>query len=466
MQNEELAFASIRDLIGLLDSKQVSSVEVTYAQLDRIDALDNLLNAYITVLHEEALAEAAQADQRRREGDRSPLLGIPIALKDLFNTRGVRTTSGARITADFIPDADAAVVTRLKAAGAVSLGKTNMMEFAYGYPHPDYGETANPWALDRTAGGSSGGSASAVSAGLAYGALGSDTGGSIRSPAAFCGLVGLKPTYGRVSRHGVTPLSWSLDHAGPLTRTVADTALIYDAIAGYDPLDPASASQPFESTADHLEDGPATFRLGIVEEFFQQHVEPEIQALARAAVAQLESLGCTVESVQSATLDLVGTVIMPILQSEATSYHWPTLLKRAEDYCNETRANLQYGALILAKDYLDAQRIRRQMSEAVSALLETYDALVFPTQPIVAPLLNSYNVTDAPEESLMGKEIGHTGYANLTGHPAVSVPCGYTAEGLPVGIQFTGRAFDERSILQIAQRYESATEWQLRQPNL
>ncbi len=249
--DKELAFLSLSGAVDRLDRGEVSSAELTQNALDRIAALDARLNAFITVLRESALETARDVDARRQHGERGPLLGVPIALKDLFNTAGIRTTAGARILAGNVPDQDATVVRKLREAGAVILGKTNMMEFAYGYPHPDFGETRNPWSLDRTAGGSSGGSAAAVCAGLAYGALGSDTGGSIRSPAAYCGLSGLKPTYGRVSRHGVLPLAWSLDHVGPLTRSSRDAAIIFDAIAGFDPLDPASAIVAHVSTVGH-----------------------------------------------------------------------------------------------------------------------------------------------------------------------------------------------------------------------
>ena len=244
MADPNLAFSSLSDVADRLDKREISSVELTEASLARIAQVDSQLNAFITILTDAAMDAARAADAKRQRGERGRLLGVPIALKDLFNTAGVRTTGGGRVLANNVPAEDATVVRRLKDAGAVILGKTNMMEFAYGYPHPDFGETRNPWALDRTAGGSSGGSAAAVCAGLAYGALGSDTGGSIRSPAAYCGLSGLKPSYGRVSRRGVLPLSWSLDHVGPLTRSSRDAAIMLDAIAGFDPLDPASANVP------------------------------------------------------------------------------------------------------------------------------------------------------------------------------------------------------------------------------
>jgi aspartyl-tRNA(Asn)/glutamyl-tRNA(Gln) amidotransferase subunit A len=466
MNERDLAFLSIAELPEKLANRELSSNEAVEVQLQRLDDLDPHLNAYITVLADRARDEAAAADERRRRGEDLPLLGVPIALKDLFAMAGVRMTAGSRVLFDHVPAEDATVVRRLREAGAVILGKTNMMEFAYGYPHPDFGETRNPWALDRTAGGSSGGSAAAVAAGIAYGALGSDTGGSIRSPAAYCGIVGLKPTYGSVSRAGVVPLSWSLDHAGPLTRTVRDAAILFDVLAGYDPSDPASARHAHEPTAGDLDGGGAGLRIGVVEELFERHVEPEVRQVATAALEPLAELGFQLQPVQIPDLDMVGPAIMPILQAEATSYHWPTMTKSLDAYGLAIRENLLLGATVLAKDYLQAQRLRRQIGEAVRRALERVDMLLFPTQPIIAPSMDSYEVAEAGGDDVLDVEIGHTGLANLTGHPALSVPCGFTPDGLPVGLQFTGRHFDERTILQVGHRYESSTAWHRMHPDL
>jgi len=462
----DLSYLSIAELTEQLDAGSLSVRDVTEAQLARIAALDGRLNAYITVTGEQALQAADAADARRQTGEHGPLLGVPLAIKDLFATVGVATTAGARILAENVPTETATVVRRLEAAGAVILGKTNMMEFAYGYPHPDFGETRNPWHLDRTAGGSSGGSAAAVAAGIAYGALGSDTGGSIRSPAAYCGIVGLKATYGRVSRQGVVPLAWSLDHAGPLARTVRDTAVLFDAIAGFDPADPASAERAFEPTVDALERPVSGLRVGVVEELFERYVEPEVARVARESLTTLVELGVELEPVTFTWVPLVGPTIMPIVQAEATSYHWKTLLERPDDYGPDIRENLRLGALVLAKDYIDAQRMRRVMRDELDAVLARFDALVFPTQPIVAPLLDAYQVAEAGHDDVLDIEIGHTGLANLTGHPALSVPCGFTNAELPVGLQFTGRAFDERMLFRLGHAYEQAAGWNRRRPRL
>ncbi|HYI14896.1 MAG TPA: amidase [Thermomicrobiales bacterium] len=462
----DLAFLSITELIAAFERGEVSSREATQAQLTRIDAHDDALNAFITVMAEQALAAANHTDARRRAGERGTLLGVPLAVKDLFATAGVRTTAGARVLAGSVPDETATAVQRLEDAGAVILGKTNMMEFAYGYPHPDFGETRNPWDTTRTAGGSSGGSAAAVAAGLAYGALGSDTGGSIRSPACYCGITGLKPTYGRVSRAGVVPLAWSLDHCGPMTRTARDAALIFDAIAGHDPRDPASASEPFVPTAPDVGHSVKGLRIGVIQQYVERYAQPEVRRVAEAALAVLPGLGVELVPIEPDYVPLVGPVIMPLVQAEATAYHWQTLLDRPDDYSNNTRDNLRLGATILAKDYLHAQRVRRQMQAEVDAALQTYDALIFPTQPIVAPLLGAYDMPDTGEADVLDVEIGYTGLANLTGHPAVSFSCGFTDAGLPVGLQLTGRSFDEATILAIAHAYQHATDWHTRRPAL
>ncbi|MGA7669793.1 MAG: amidase, partial [Nitrolancea sp.] len=382
----------------------------------------------------------------------------------LFNTAGTRTTGGARVLADNVPAEDATVVRKLRDAGAVILGKTNMMEFAYGYPHPDFGETRNPWGLERTAGGSSGGSAAVVCAGLAYGALGSDTGGSIRSPAAYCGLSGLKPSYGRVSRHGVLPLSWSLDHVGPLTRSSRDAAVMLDAIAGFDPLDPASANVPHHATLNSIDDDVRGLKIGIVEDLFERYVQPEVRSVSLAAVQQLRGLVRTLESIAPPHLDLVMPVITPIVQAEAAAYHRRNLSAQPEDYSAEVRDNLRLGATIPAIDYIDAQRLRGWIRNGIEDALRGYDVLVFPTQPIVAPRIGSYQTAESLSDDVLDVEIGHTGIANLTGHPALSILAGFTEGGLPVGLQLTGRMFDEATILRLGRAFESSTEWSLKRP--
>jgi aspartyl-tRNA(Asn)/glutamyl-tRNA(Gln) amidotransferase subunit A len=463
--SDDLAFASLSDLSAQLAAGEVSSVEVTSNQLERIVAKNPALNAYITVMADHALADARTAD-RRRPSAQMPLLGIPLALKDIIATAGVRTTAGSRVLASHVPKEDAAVAAMLRQAGAVILGKTNLMEFAYAYPHPDFGETRNPWAPERTAGGSSGGSAAAVAAGLAYGALGTDTGGSIRSPAAYCGTVGLKPTYGRVSRYGVIPLAWSLDHVGPLSRTVRDAAMLLDAISAHDPRDPTSVARPATAVARALDGDVTGLRIGIVEALCSGHVDPSVQVVVGAALDQLTRLGLVLEPVTLSLHHLAAPALTLMSQAEATSYHWPTLTATPDMYGPAVRAHLRIGATVLAKDYLAAQRVRRRIADEVNEVLQSVDALVFPTQPIVAPLLETYTILETATDDVLQSEIGHTGLANITGHPAISVPSGFTDAGLPVGLQFTGRAFGEETICQIAAAYEATTPWHTTHPSL
>ena len=464
MPDTDLAFMTLAEAADALDRREVSSVELTETALERITQIDPQLNAFITVLDDTAIASARDADAKRRSGERGGLLGVPIALKDLFNTAGVRTTGGARVLSDNVPSEDATVVRKLRNTGAVILGKTNMMEFAYGYPHPDFGETRNPWGLDRTAGGSSGGSAAAVCAGLAYGALGSDTGGSIRSPAAYCGLAGLKPSYGRVSRHGVLPLSWSLDHVGPLARSCRDAAIMFDAISGFDPLDPASANVAQTSTLGSINDSVRALKIGVIDELFERYVDAEVRAVALAALEQLRGLVGPVESVAPPHLDLVMPVISPIVQAEAAAYHRRNLSAQPENYSAEVRDNLRLGAMIPAIDYIDAQRLRGWIRNGIEDALRSYDVLVFPTQPIVAPLIGSYQTAESLSDDVLDVEIGHTGIANLTGHPALSILAGFTPDGLPVGLQLTSRMFDEATILRLGHAFELASGWNRKRP--
>lgn len=464
MSATDLAYLSLSELFDRLARHEVSSVEATRAQLERIAALDGRLNVYITVLEEAALAQAVAADARRKAGESGPLLGIPLALKDLFETAGVRTTAGARVLADNVPAADATVVRLLRGAGAVFLGKTNMMEFAYGYPHPDFGETRNPWAPERTAGGSSGGSAAAVAAGLAYGALGSDTGGSIRSPAAYCGLVGLKPSHGRVSRQGVVPLAWSLDYAGPLARTVRDAALIFEAIADYDPADPDSVQAAPPDALSGIGRDVAGMRVGVDEALFAQ-ADREVAAVARQAVDELDRLGVVTLPVELPALGEVVRAINPIVLAEAAAYHAPTLAARPDDYSEAVRHNLRLGLTVTAIDYLAAQQARRGLTSQVEEALARCDLLICPTQPIVAPPLDAYQLPYG-EDDMLEREIAYTGLANLTGHPALTIPCGFTPDGLPIGLQLTGRLFDERTIFHLAAAFEAATNWHTRHPAL
>jgi aspartyl-tRNA(Asn)/glutamyl-tRNA(Gln) amidotransferase subunit A len=464
-----LALLPVAALAERLRRREVSPVEITRLYLDRIAALDPTLSAFITVTADQALAEAAAAEREIAAGHyRGPLHGVPVALKDLFYTAGVRTTAGSKILADFVPAEDATVVARLRAAGAISLGKTNLEEFAFGATsiNPHYGACRNPWDPTRIAGGSSGGSAAAVAAGLCGAALGTDSGGSIRQPSALCGLVGLKPTYGRVSRHGVVPLSWSQDHVGPMTRTVRDAALVLQVIAGHDPRDAASSPAPVPDYLADLEAGVRGLRLGLPRDFFFDRVEPEIAAAVRAAAQTLAGLGARVEEIPLPHAHLTYAAGATILFAEAAAYHEPWLRARPAAYGPLVRDRLRVGAALLATDYLKAQRARAALVAETRRLFADVDALLTPTVPVAAPRQDADRIRwpDGTEEDVRGATLRFTRPFNLLGFPAISVPCGFTADDLPIGLQIVAGPFAERTVLQVARAYEAATAWGARHP--
>jgi len=467
---DELTRLSIAEAGEQIRRRALSPVELTRAYLDRIRRRDGDLLAYITVLQAQALAAATAAEQEiARGGYRGPLHGIPIALKDLVMTRGIGTTCGSRILREWVPDADATVATRLSAAGAILLGKLNMHEFAYGPTgvNPHYGTPRNPWDRARMPGGSSSGSGVAVAAGLCGGALGTDTGGSVRIPASLCGIVGLKPTYGRVSRAGVIPLAWSLDHVGPMTRTVADAALLLQALAGRDPADPSTADVPVPDYGRALEGGIHGLRLGLPKEIFFERLDPEVQAAVLGAARSFEALGASVEEVPLPRIPHAGPASFAIIAAEATAYHEPYLKSRAAEYGADVRARLTSGQFVLATQYLKAQRARQVIRAEVDAALRQVDALLTPTTPIPAPPLEAREVTvDGLTEDVRWWLIRCTRPINVTGHPALSVPCGFTAGGLPIGLQLVGRYFDEATLLRIGHAYEAVRPMRDRRPPL
>jgi aspartyl-tRNA(Asn)/glutamyl-tRNA(Gln) amidotransferase subunit A len=453
----DLADLSLEALSGEIRSRRVSSVEAAAACLRRIEERDGALNSFLTVCADSALQQARSLDEELAAGRwRGPLHGVPIALKDLFLTEGVRTTAGSTVLREWTPDRDATVVRFLRSAGAVLLGKLNMHEFAFGATsdNPHYGPVRNPYDPSRIAGGSSGGSGAAVAAGLCFGALGSDTGGSIRCPAALCGIVGLKPTYGRVSRAGVLPLAWSLDHVGPMTRTVADAALLLEAIAGHDPADATSARRPVPAYSTLLEGGVRGLRLGIPREFFWEAVHPEVEAAAWRTVTGLEREGAEVKEVSLPLLEHAAAAQSLLICSEAAAYHRSTLRARSEDYGRSVLLRLAQGLFIPAADYLDAQRARRLVRRGFLECLEDVDALLTPAVPVPAPLIGQERVsvgglTAAPQYFM----VRNTFAFNLTGLPAVTVPCGL-AEGLPVGLQIAGRPWEEATVLRVGKTVE------------
>jgi aspartyl-tRNA(Asn)/glutamyl-tRNA(Gln) amidotransferase subunit A len=468
METSELCYLSLRSLGTLIQRQEVSPVEATQTVVDRVEKFDRQLNSFITVLRDQALVQARAAEQEIRDGHyRGPLHGIPIAVKDLYYTKGIRTTAGSNILSDFVPTYDATIIARLRDAGAILIGKLNMHEFARGATNTSslIGPCCNPWDTLRVPGGSSGGSATAVAAGLCYGSLGSDTGGSIRIPAALCGIVGLKPTYGRVSRYGVFPLSWSLDHVGPMTRTVADAALMLQAIAGHDSHDPTSRTAVVPDYAAALTENIQGVRVGIPQEFFYEQLDVEVGDSVRAAIQTLERAGARVEEVSLPLSKYAAAAGRIISLTESAEIHEKFLRTRLADYSQDVRAGFLVGQLILGKHYMKAQRLRSLIRQEMAAALRRVDALVTPTVPIVAPRIGETTVEIGQERvETMSALSRLTRAANLAGFPALSVPCGFTQGGLPIGLQLTGRPFAEAAILQIAYAYEQETTWHQRRP--
>jgi aspartyl-tRNA(Asn)/glutamyl-tRNA(Gln) amidotransferase subunit A len=450
----ELAYLNLKEIRRMLARKEISSRELVEAQLQRLGKLQPRLNAFITVCAEEALEAARRADEEAAGGRAlGALHGIPLTVKDIFWTRGVRTTSGSRILGDFVPPSDSTVVARLRAAGAIFIGKANLHEFAFGVSNlnPHYGAARNPWDTDRMTGGSSGGSAAAVAAGIGYGSMGSDTGGSIRIPSALCGTVGLKPTYGRISRCGVTPLAWSLDHLGPIARSVEDAAILYEIAAGVDPGDPTTSRRAVEPVSETLGAGLPQLRLGVPREYFFAGNTPEVDEAVRAAIDHLTGLGLEAREVSVPEVEFQSTCRNTITFVEAASYHQGFLGRRPQDYGADVREALRIGASLRATDYLAAQRARRAIAAAFRRAFESIDVLATPTTPAAAPRLEQTSLDNG--ESLRPGLLRLTSPFNTVGFPAISIPCGRTAAGLPVGLQLVARPWHEATLLRVAHRF-------------
>ena len=442
---------SLEQAAMLVRTREVSPVELTRSCLDRIAAVEPSLNAFVLVTGESALTRAHQAEREIASGSyRGPLHGIPVSLKDLFDAAGVPTTAGGAFPVEPATE-DSAVAERLTSSGAVLLGKTLLHEFAFGVTsvNPHFGAVRNPWANDRIAGGSSGGSAAAVAAGCGFGSIGSDTGGSIRIPAALCGVVGLKPTRGRVSLRGAVPLSWTLDHAGPIARTVRDAALLYGAIAGHDPRDPSSRDAPYEDSLAELESGVAGLRIGVWEHAMAQ-ADPAIAQLVRAAV---ESLGHAGARVSEATLPRAGELLttqLTIIGTDAYAFHRERFDQGPERYGEDVRTRIARGRATTGADYAAARRARSELRTAFDSVLASYDAIALPTTVTTAPLREGEDAV-----ATAARLTALTSPFNLTGLPAISIPCG-SSDGLPVGLQLVGARWHEARLLRVARAYESA----------
>lgn len=457
---------SITEAAGKLRSKELSPVELVQSVLNRIAEVEARLHAFATVTAERAMEAARQAEKEMAAGNyRGPLHGIPIGIKDLYDTAGIPTTCSSKVRADCVPQQDSACVEMLRKAGAVLVGKTHTHEFAYGVITPT---TRNPWDTQRVPGGSSGGSAAAVAAGEALMAMGSDTGGSIRIPASVCGVVGLKPTYGRVSKFGLASLSWSLDHAGPLTRTVRDAAVVLNAVAGRDPRDPTTADVPVPGYTVGLDGGVTGMTLGVPANHYFDDIDPQVEAAVRAAIGVLESQGARLREVRLPLAEYYLAVAFGIVVPEASAYHQQMLRDRAELYQDDVRVFLEAGEMVLATDYIKAIRVRHLVKQGWKQVFDGLNALVAPSLPTVAAKIGQEKFTwpSGAEEPVINAYVRLSCPANITGLPAISVPCGFNTDGLPIGLQIIARPFDEATVLRVAQAYEASTNWRSRTPLL
>jgi len=480
------AALTLHDAGEKLRKQELSSQELTLAAFQRISETDDKVHAYITLCRDAALAQAREADERlKQDGNAQPLLGIPIAVKDNFLTRGLRTTCASKILGDFMPPYDATAIKRIRAAGAVIVGKTNLDEFAMGSSAENsaFFPTRNPWDGERVPGGSSGGSAAAVAADQCVAALGTDTGGSIRQPAAFCGVVGLKPTYGRVSRYGIIAFASSMDQVGPITKDVRDCALMLEAIAGHDPADSTSADRPVPRYSDALTGDVKGLRLGVPKEYFIAGIAPEVEHAVRDAIRFLEKNGAVVEEISLPHTDYAVAVYYIVATAEASSnlarYDGMRfghragakdlletyMLSREEGFGPEVKRRIMLGTYALSAGYYDAyylkaQRVRALIKQDFAAAFQRCDAILTPTAPTTA-----FKIGEKIEDPLqMYLSDIYTISINLAGLPALSLPCGFDANGLPIGMQVIGKHFDESTIMRLAYAYEQATEWHRRKP--
>lgn len=479
MSAEELESLTIASLAPAIEKRSISPVELTRLILARIERINPLINAYVTVTSEAALSEAKNAEQEIARGRyRGSLHGIPFSIKDNLATKGVRTTAGSKILEDWKPDYDATVVARLREAGAIILGKTNLHEWALGGTtiNPFYGTTRNPWDLNRIAGGSSGGSAAAVAASLCLGSVGTDSAQSVRNPASMCGIIGLKPTYGRTSQFGTVPGTgaYSCNHTGILTRNVEDAAIVLEAVAGYDPRDPLSAEKPVPRYRDAVGKDVKKLRVGILRGYFEEDMTREVKDVFRQAVAVLEKLGMKTEEVTIPHMELMPAVKVCTSRVENASAHDRNLRTRSQDYSPQTRYAYLAALLVPASTYLMAQRVRRIICNEFHALLQRVQLFAVPTISFPVPTIDECNSgwldIDGKKVRRQDERGGADSFCtipfNVTGFPAMSIPCGFSAAGTPIGMQIASGPFQEELIFTVAHAYEQATEWHNRRPQM
>ncbi len=467
----DLAFAPVAELVRLIRTRELSPVELVRTYLDRIDRWDDRLHAYVTVCREVALREAKEAEAAVMRGERlGALHGVPVAVKDQFLTKGVRTTNGMRTLATFVPDEDATAVTRLREAGAVLLGKLNMPEGGMlGTRDWPFGQPRNPWNVEHDAGASSTGGGIAVAAALCAAALGEDTGGSIRNPASYNGVVGVRPTWGRVSRHGIMPLVWSMDTAGPMTRTVADSALVLQVIAGHDPKDAFSAQLPVPDYAAALDGEVRGLRIGVIRELFEStFLDRETGDAVRAAAAVFGRLGARIDEVSLPMILLGGVVFCAIADSGTALQHRHALATEPERFDAGPRRRMLAASLLPVALYLKVEQARALMRDQVHAALERFDILLCPTSPAPAARIAKAQVATWTTEDLIRfwQRGSHTSPFSLAAVPALSIPCGFSASGLPIGMQLVGRPFGEATILRAAHTYEASSDTHVKRPPL
>ena len=469
MDKSQLPFLSATELGSLIKSREVSPVEATEAYLERIPRIDGKLNSYITVTTDRALADAKKAEQEIVSGKyRGPMHGVPIAVKDQVYTKGILTTGGSTILKDFVPDEDATVISNLNDAGAVLLGKLNMSEFAMGdaFEHP-YGRPHNPWDLSRNAGTSSSGSGAATAAFLCATSLGEDTGGSIRGPASFCGLVGIRPSWGRVSRHGVLGASWSMDQVGPISRTVSDCAITLAAIAGHDPKDGHTWDVPVPDYLASLSSGIRSLKIGVITERVQgPSVDPQVRDLVVKAIAQLGELGAVVSEIEIPLIAQSAAISTAVTYGDVSGVHREGIDNHLKEYDYNLQLRLLTGAILPAQAHQKAVRLRHMLRQQILDALEKVDVLVMPTSSIPASPLPEKAGVESKEAFLemLGGRRSFTAPFNLASVPALSINCGFTVDDLPVGLQIAGKPFDESMVFRVAYAYEQATDWNTRRP--
>ncbi len=469
-RTDELAFASIHDLAQQIESGDVSPVELVESALERAERLQPELNAFLAIWHESAIDEAKAAESEIADGNYiGPLHGIPIGLKDLVDVAGTPTTAASKVLADNVATADATVAARLKDAGAIIIGKTNLVEFAFGPTglNPYTGDAHNPWDPSRVTGGSSSGSGTAVAAGIIHGALGSDTGGSIRMPASLCGIAGLKPTYGRVPRSGVLDLSWSQDHVGPMTRRTVDCALMMNAIAGHDARDIASSVMPVPDFTADIEKGLDGLRLGVPQHYFfdREIADASVLEAVRRAIELLEKNGAEIVSVPMEWVSDGRAINVIMSLAEGAAVHEKMINESPDDYTVAVRSRLQSAMGILAVDYIRAQRARRKFAEMMAEATKAIDALLTPSVPVETPTIADCTPPLGKAVAPDGASIPlFTSVFDVTGQPSHSVNCGFDGNGMPIGLMITGAPFDEATVLRIGHAYEELSGWHEKRP--